>query len=258
MRRSRRWRHRFPVALAIVSLALPACGPSSPPASPGSSPVRFTSFGGVELVGRLFEAQGATAGIVLAHMQAADQSSWFDYADTLADEGYRTLTFNFRGSCPGGAAGCSQGDADPATLWRDVQAAVRYLRSTGTPRVGVIGASMGGTAALDAASRPGSSVGAVAALSAPITAGTLSLTPEKLVAATAAKLFVAGAGDAAAAADAQRLYDQSVPPKRVEIVPSDDHGTDLLAGSQGPNVRAVLARWLAQFLPVDAPERAES
>ena len=33
-------------------------------------------------------------------MQAADQSSWFDYADTLADEGYRTLTFNFRGYVP--------------------------------------------------------------------------------------------------------------------------------------------------------------
>jgi hypothetical protein len=53
------------------------------------------------------------------------------------------------------------------------------------------------------------------------------------------------------------MYDQSVPPKRVEIVPSDDHGTDLLEGSQGPNVRAVLARWLAQFMPVQAPERVD-
>ena len=219
--------------------------------------MRFTSFGGVELAGRLFEAEGATAGVVLAHMQPADQSAWFGYADTLADDGYRTLTFNFRGYCPGGDAGCSQGETDPAMLSRDVQAAVRYLRSTGTPRVAVIGASMGGTAALVAAAQPGSSFGAVAALSAPITTGSLTVSPETLVAATAAKLFVAGAGDAAAAADAQRMYDQSVPPKRVEIVPSDDHGTDLLEGSQGPNVRAVLSRWLAQFLPVRAPERAD-
>jgi pimeloyl-ACP methyl ester carboxylesterase len=240
-----------------VSLALPACGPSSPAASPGSRPVRFTSFGGVELAGRLFEAEGATAGVVLAHMQPADQSAWFEYADSLADDGYRTLTFNFRGSCPGGEAGCSQGEADPAMSWRDVQAAVRYLRSTGIPRVAVIGASMGGTAALVAAAQPGSSFGAVAALSAPITIDTLTVTPETLVTATAAKLFVAGAGDAAAAVDAQRMYDQSVPPKRVEIVPSDDHGTDLLEGSQGPNVRAVLARWLAQFMPVQAPERVD-
>jgi pimeloyl-ACP methyl ester carboxylesterase len=255
--RASRWRRRFAVVVVALSVSLPACGPSSPAASPGSRPVRFTSFGGVELAGRLFEAEGATAGVVLAHMQPADQSAWFEYADTLADDGYRTLTFNFRGYCPGGEAGCSQGETDPASSWRDVQAAVRYLRTTGIPRVAVIGASMGGTAALVAASQPGSSVGAVAALSAPITTGTLTVSPETLVTATAAKLFVAGAGDAAAAVDAQRMYDQSVPPKRVEIVPSDDHGTDLLEGSQGPNVRAVLARWLAQFLPVQVPERAD-
>jgi len=255
--RASRWRRRFAVVVVALSVSLPACGPSSPAASPGSRPVRFTSFGGVELAGRLFEAEGATAGVVLAHMQPADQSAWFEYADTLADDGYRTLTFNFRGYCPGGEAGCSQGETDPASSWRDVQAAVRYLRTTGIPRVAVIGASMGGTAALVAASQPGSSVGTVAALSAPITTGTLTVSPETLVTATAAKLFVAGAGDAAAAVDAQRMYDQSVPPKRVEIVPSDDHGTDLLEGSQGPNVRAVLARWLAQFLPVQVPERAD-
>jgi dienelactone hydrolase len=254
---SRLRRRRFAVVVAALSLALAACGPSSPPASPGSRPVRFTSFGGVELAGRLFEAEGSTAGVVLAHMQPGDQSAWFGYADTLADDGYRTLTFNFRGSCPGGDAGCSQGATDPALLWRDVQAAVRYLRSTGIPRVAVIGASVGGTAALVAAAQPGSSGGAVATLSAPISSGSLTVPPETLVAASAAKLFVAGAGDAAAASDAQRMYDQSVPPKRVEIVPSDDHGTDLLEGSQGPNVRAVLARWLAQFLPVRAPERAD-
>ena len=240
-----------------LGLALPACGPSSPAASPGSRAVLFTSSGGVELAGWLFEAEGATAGVVLVHMQSADQSAWFDYADTLADDGYRTLTFDSRG-CPGADADCSQGETDPAPLWRDVQAAVRYLRSTGIPRVAVIGASMGGAAALVAAAQPGSSAVAVAALSAPISTATLTVSPEMLVAATAAKLFVAGAGDALAAADAQHMYDQSVPPKRVELVPSDDHGTDLLEGSQGPNVRAVLARWLAQFLPLQTPERADA
>ena len=85
--------------------------------------------------------------------------------------GYRTLTFNFRGYCPGGDAGCSGGETDLAVLWRDVQAAVRYLRSTGIPRVAVIGASMGGTAALVAAAQPTARIGAVATLSAPIAIG---------------------------------------------------------------------------------------
>jgi hypothetical protein len=48
------------------------------------------------------------------------------------------------------------------------------------------------------------------------------------------------------------MYDLSVPPKRVEILPSEDHGTDLLEGNQGPNLRELLATWLARFLPVQA------
>jgi hypothetical protein len=44
----------------------------------------------------------------------------------------------------------------------------------------------------------------------------------------------------------------------VEVLPSDDHGTDLLEGNQGPNVRRLLMVWLAQFLPVQQPEREEA
>jgi enterochelin esterase-like enzyme len=122
----------------------------------------------------------------------------------------------------------------------------------------VIGASAGGTAALVAAASPTARIGAVATLSAPLAAGGLAVSPDDLIAATAAKLFVAGNGDATAADDAQRLYDLSVPPKRVEVLPSDDHGTDLLEGNQGPNVRRLLMVWLAQFLPVQQPEREEA
>lgn len=244
---------RLAAAISVSGLVLTACGPASPPPSPGSRPVSFTTADGVELEGRLFEAEGASAGVVLAHMRPADQSSWFDDADTLADDGYRTLTFNFRGYCPGGDAGCSQGQTEFASLWRDVQAAVRYLRSTGIPRVAVIGASMGGTAALVAAAQPGARINAVATLSAPITIDGLTASPEVLVTATAAKLFVAGNADGAAAGDAQAMYDGSVPPKRLEIEPTGDHGTDLLEGSRGPNVRRLLSVWLAQFLPVRAP-----
>lgn len=243
---------RLAAAVTIASLALPACGPSSPPPSPGSRAVTFPSTDGVELAGRLFEAEGASAGVVLAHMRPADQRSWFGFADTLADEGYRALTFNFRGYCPGGDGGCSSGEPDFPSLWRDVLSAVRYLRSTGVPRVAVIGASMGGTAALVAAAQPEGRVGPVATLSAPVSIDGLSVTPETLVAVTSAKLFVAGNGDASAAADAQGMYDGSAPPKRVEIVPSEDHGTDLLEGNQGPNVRQLLLGWLAAFLPRDA------
>ena len=130
-------------AAVVVALALPGCGPSSPPPSPGSEPVSFTSAGGVELEGRLFEAEGATAGVVLAHMRPADQSSWFDYADTLADDGYRTLTFNFRGYGKSDTGSRSE-------LKQDVLGAIAFAKVRGYTRIALVGGSMGGAAVLDA------------------------------------------------------------------------------------------------------------
>ena len=128
-------------------------------------------------------------------------------------------------------------------------------RSPGVPRVAVIGAGVGGTAALVAAAAPEARIGAVATLSAPAAIDGLAATTETFVAATSAKLFVAGNGDVSAAADAQAMYDASIPPKRVEIVPSPDPGTELLDGNQGPNVRRLLSLWLAQFVPLEPPEQ---
>lgn len=249
---------RLAAAMAVAAIVTPACGggdtSSAPPA--GSEAVSFKTADGVEIDGRLFGEPGASAGVVLAHMQPADQTSWYGFAETLADEGYRALTFNFRGYCPGGDAGCSGGGARTDLMWQDVQAAVRFLRSRGVPRVGAIGASMGGMAALVAVSKPRTHIEAVATLSAQSLDG-FAVGPEGLAVTATAKLFVAGLGDGAAVV-AQKLYDQSAPPKRVEIVPSEDHGTDLLEGNQGPNVRFLLIRWLAEFLPVSLPGQGSS
>jgi hypothetical protein len=63
---------------------------------------------------------------------------------------------------------------------------------------------------------------------------------------SAGKLFIAGVGDAGAAVDAESMYERSPPPKRVEIVPSDDHGTDLLTGGQAEVVRRLIETYLEQ------------
>jgi pimeloyl-ACP methyl ester carboxylesterase len=237
-------------AAALVGASLISCGPSPPAPSSGSRPVSFTTGDGVELRGRLFEADAASAGIVLAPAETTDQTSWFEQAESLADDGYRTLTFDFRGACQGGTT-CPP--ADQAQWWRDVRSAVAYVRSLGSPRVAVVGAGAGGTAALVAAAVPTSRIAAVATVSAPISAAGVVASPELLATAPSAKLFMAGNGDASSAADAQSMYDLSLPPKRVEILPSADRGAELLQGNQGPNARAVLASWLARFLPVQAP-----
>ncbi len=231
--------------LGLLVAALGACSSSPPQSAPqGSRAVEFSSRDGVRLEGRLFG--GGTSAVVLSHMRPADQTSWFAFADRLADDGYLVLTFDFRGYCPGGDGGCSDGERDISAIWQDVLGAIDEVRSQGATSVSLVGASMGGTASLVAAAQDGVEVGSVITLSAPVSIEGLVADASVLTRIAAGKLYIAGVGDAQAAADAQTLYEQSPPPKRVEIVPSDDHGTDLLTGGQGEVVSRLIETTLAQ------------
>lgn len=234
-------------ALIALALLAGACGGQERTADlAGSEAISFASTDGVRLEGRLF-GDGSTA-IVLSHMRPADQRSWFDLAARLADAGYLVLTYNFRGYCPGGPdGGCSEGETDVGALWQDVLGAIGFVRSRGAGRVALIGASMGGTASLVAASEEGANVDVVITLSAPASIDGLVVDRDVLARVPAAKLFVAGVGDAPYAADAEALFSIAPQPKRVEILPSDDHGTDLLSGGQGEVVRRLIESYLAQF-----------
>ena len=78
---------------------------------------------------------------------------------------------------------------------------------------------------------------------------TLSVGPGVLSNISGAKLFIAGLGDPAGAAQAAQDLDARSPdPKRIEIVPTDDHGTALLTGARGTQVTQLIDAWLAQFL----------
>lgn len=254
-------RHR-PRSLAVVAvaagfaLAAAACNQSEAirrEALADSKIVTFPSADGVNLSGRLFGSDDATAGVVLAHMQPADQRSWFDFADRLGGLGYRALTFDFRGYCPGGDGGCSTGDKDIPRIWQDVLGAVQELRSHGVSRVALVGASMGGTASLVASSRAPDGIEAIITLSAPASIEGLTAGPDVMQTITAAKLFLAGATDTVAAESAQGFFDTSLQPKRVELLTTSDHGTDLLSGNQAEQTRTLILGWLSQHLPATAP-----
>jgi dienelactone hydrolase len=183
-------------------------------------------------------------------MVPSDQSAWFDFADRLGVGGYRVLTFDLRGICPGGDAGCSKGTESPQGAWGDVQAAESYLRSQGVSRIGLIGGGIGGTASLVAASQPSAKEAVVITLSATAVADGRAAGPEVLQTVQAAKLFLAGDGDPLAAESAQGFYDSSLPPKEVELLTTADHGTDLLIGNQGEKARNLVLGYLARYLPV--------
>jgi pimeloyl-ACP methyl ester carboxylesterase len=239
--------------MAVLALIAVSCNQTEAiraDAIAGSAPVTFTSSDGVQLAGRLFgNAHEARSGVVFSHMLPADQSSWFDFAKRIADQGYLALTFNLRGYCPGGDAGCSTGEKDASAAGVDLAAAVAFLRSEGAETIALVGASVGGTASLVLAAQEGDGVVAVITLSAPQTIDDLVAGPDVLANVSAAKLFIAGNGDATAPEAAQAFSDESQAPKRLEIVTSDDHGTELLEGNQAEIVRTLILNELAQYAP---------
>jgi len=250
MRRAGGPRGRTSRALALVAafaFLASACDGDDAPAAPpsGSRAVSFESTDGVHLEGRVF-GEGH-AGVVLSHMLPADQTSWWGFAEDLADEGYLVLTYDFRGYCPGGDAGCSRGEKNIDAIWQDVLGAIDFIGTQGANTVELVGASMGGTASLVAASKPDVDIAAVVTLSAPQSIEGLSASADVLQSVSAARLFVAGVGDFGAAKDAQTMYEQSPPPKRLEILTTDAHGTDILSSNQAGPSATLITSYLEQY-----------
>jgi pimeloyl-ACP methyl ester carboxylesterase len=212
-----------------------------------SRTVWFPSRSGARLVGRLF-APGLSRGVVLAHQIDDDQSDWFGFAQVLSSRRFTVLTFNFEGYCGGG--GCSRGNASSEDLWTDVAGAVDYLRDGGVERVAVVGASLGGEAAIAAAARLRPSISALVTLSASM--GLAEPGPgaarRDVASIDAPKLFVSGRFDAGPA-DSARAFARAAPePKRLVLVDFGEHGVDLLNWEAGERTTPLVVRFLDRTL----------
>jgi hypothetical protein len=63
---------------------------------------------------------------------------------------------------------------------------------------------------------------------------------------TGAKLYIAGLGDPAGAADAMAALGPQ--PVREEIVTADEHGTALLTSTSGEQVQELMEQWFGRYL----------
>jgi pimeloyl-ACP methyl ester carboxylesterase len=237
-------------AITLTAVISTACGGSTTTIDPGpSTAVTFDTSDGVTLAGRLFGPANASEGVVLAHMLPADQTSWYPFAERLASHGFRALTFDFRGYCPGGDGGCSEGDKDIGAAPTDLRAAVAFLRHQGVLRVGIAGASMGGTAALLVASTDRQGIPALVMLSAPQVLSPLAVGQAELQTVTGAKLYIAGLDDPAdAATSADALAALGPEPVHEDIEPVDEHGTNLLSSSHGEQIQSEIEAWFEHYL----------
>jgi dienelactone hydrolase family protein len=162
-------------------------------------------------------------GVVLAHEKGDDLCSWLPYAHHLARLGFTALAFDFKTYAAG--------------LVESVVAAAHELRREGASGIVLIGASMGGTAVLDAAGKVPGILGVVSA-SGPASYGDAN-------AATAVRtlraplLFIVAHDDAEFLGDARSLYRHArSPDKKLEVLPGFAHGTGFFAAPlSGPALR---------------------
>ena len=194
-----------------------------------SEPVRVRAAEGVRIAGRLFGS--GDVGVVLSHMGDGDQSQWLEFAGQLAEDGYLVLTYDRRGSCPGGELGCSTGTND-GDGWRDLAFLVDEVRAAGAERVVVGGASLGAMESLYALSEGLDADGLVWVAGIELYNGVP--VSEQVAAVRVPKLFVSGAADEEPA-DLLAVFEADAPPP-VEIVTlaTGEHGTDILAYAPAP------------------------
>ena len=222
----------------------------------GTKVVHFRSPDGAKLAGRLFG--DGTTGVILSHMGPGgnDQSQWWVMAYMLARRGYRVLTYDYSGVCPGGDAGCSKGVTSIQEPAPNLVGAIRFVRGLGATRVVVGGASMGAMASLKVAATPGADVAAVLSLSGvQLFSGPYALGRHVIGRIRAPKLFLAGEFDHEAADAARNWIKWSAPPKDGDILDTGLHGTDMinLASGQDADIPGIVIRRIERFLDQYAP-----
>jgi dienelactone hydrolase len=169
--------------------------------------------------------RGAT-GVVFANQSASTACGWLPYARNVTRTGVRSLVFDYA----------------TASREAEVLAAARWLRANGARRVVLVGASVGGRAVVTAAARarPGQ-IDAVISLS-----GERILGAQRDIIVDARRLrtpalWVSSLNDGFTnfAAETRQLYRAAkghARPDRLLVVGGDDHGIDLLTGSQARRV----------------------
>jgi alpha-beta hydrolase superfamily lysophospholipase len=167
-----------------------------------------------------------TAGVVLAHEYANDLCGAWPFANYLAKRGFRVLAVDMR--CFGRSA-CPQGQA-AGRVADDLVAAVAELRHRGATKVALVGASMGGSASLIAATRVQPPVDAVAALSGEADPTTLLHIPLNARAAVSrltvpAMFVVANLDQYTSVAETRAMYQAAkTTDKRLLVLPSQFNG----------------------------------
>ena len=232
--------------LAVLGVAFVAAGCGGH-GRPGYTRLHFRASDGVLLDGRLFGK--GDEGVVLVHMgrPGDTQADWASLARVLAGKGLRVLTFDRRGICPKHGAGCSKGFDSYEQSWRDVVGAVHFLRSKGVRKAVVVGASIGAMSSLYAVSEDKIRPAALIEFAGINNASGYGFDRQQIHRIPGLKVFLSARDDPYGGAQAARQwFHWASPPRRLALVPGDDHGTDYLRA--GNPQRRHVERLIAGFV----------
>jgi len=166
--------------------------------------------------------------VVLAHGGRFNKESWENQAQRLASSGFRVIAFDFRQSEDGRRF--------------DVLAAIGYMRNTGAKTVSVIGASMGGDYAAEAAEAQPDAIDRIVLLAAG------AYTP--LIRAKARKLFILGRTDVMGEntlrlPQIRNQFEKASGVKELVILEGSAHAQAIFATDQGERLMREILRFLA-------------
>lgn len=202
---------------------------------PSEGEVTFKTEDGVVINGNIFGS--GNKWVILSHMFPTEQTSWFDFAEYLAENGYIVLTYDFRGY------GKSSGSKDISQIYKDLEAAVNFTGQYDIKKIFLIGASMGGTASIIVASKE--KVDGLISISAPIEFKGLSAVGE-IEKVQCPKLVIASKGDVSAAQSADILFEEFSEPKSIKILDGSAHGTFIF--DKDPENGEILKQLILDFL----------
>lgn len=201
--------------------------------------VTFPTSDGGEVFADLY-GKGERA-VVLAHGGRFDKESWAKQAPEIAEGGFRVLAIDFRGKGRSRGGPGSDGSWDDWPL--DVLAAVRYLRESGATTVSLVGGSIGGWAAAEAAmSAEPAEIDRLVLLAASSVDE-----PERM---PGRKLFITARGDLDARGvprleAIREQFERAPEPKELVVLDGSAHAQFLFETDQGERLLAEILRFLS-------------
>ncbi len=211
------------VVLGFLALTQLASGASVP------RDVSFTTADGGTIDADLYGR--GTSGVVFAHGAIFNKESWAPMARRMAAKGFQALAIDFRGY------GRSHGGSDPGAQDQDVLAAVRWLHAHGANKVSVVGGSMGGGAAGEAAieAKPGEIDKLILLSPMPITH------PERL---KAASILYIASRDEGLAPRVRQQYARAPKPKKLILLPGSAHAQNIFATGEAQALSDAIVQFL--------------